>query len=111
VNSADSLTWLVKNNSGTVLAPGAVVTLLVPPSFQFSSAAASQGACTGMSIGDLGGVLTCNLGAIAGGQSATISLNFTPTQAGIVATTGFVTFAGADARPENNSFTVTIRPR
>jgi uncharacterized repeat protein (TIGR01451 family) len=111
VNSSDSFTWLVRNNSGTTLAPGAVLTLLLPPSFQFAAATASQGSCTGANPGDSGGVLICSLGAVAGGQSVTVNVTFTPTQVGTVSTTGLVTFAGADARPENNSFTVTIRPR
>jgi uncharacterized repeat protein (TIGR01451 family) len=111
VNTNDTFTWVVRNSTGTAVAPGAVATLLLPPSFQFGSAVASQGACTGANAGDFGGVLTCNVGAIPGGQAVMITVNFTPTQAGTIATTGFVAFAGTDSRPENNSFTVAVSPR
>ncbi|MBZ5725384.1 MAG: DUF11 domain-containing protein, partial [Acidobacteriia bacterium] len=110
VGSADSFTFQVRNN-GATSAPGAALSVLLPPSLQFGSASASQGSCSGSPSGSSGGTLTCVLGTLAGGGTATVTVNFTPTQVGTFAASGFGTFSGTDANPQNNGFFVTVRAR
>jgi uncharacterized repeat protein (TIGR01451 family) len=111
VNTGDTFTWQIKNNTGNANAPNVSFTLPLPSSFQFTSASASVGTCGGVPSGSFGGTLTCNLSSLPGGQTWVISVNFVPTVAGQFATTGSATFSGNDTNISNNSFTVTIKPR
>lgn len=111
VGSADTFTWQIKNNQGTVNAPGVVFTSAMPASFRFGSVTPSQGTCSAPAAGSLGGTISCSLGTINGGNTAIVTVNFTPTLAGTFSTTGSATFAGTDTNPANNSFTVTIGPK
>ncbi len=47
--TGDTFTWQIKDNTGNTPAPNVVFTLPLPPSFQFVSASASQGTCSGIS--------------------------------------------------------------
>lgn len=109
--TGDTFTWQIKNNTGNATAQNVVFTLPLPSSFQFDSAAGSQGTCGGVAQGSFGGTLTCNLASLPGGQTLLVTVNFVPLQAGVFSTTGSATFGGTDTNISNNSFTVTIRPR
>jgi uncharacterized repeat protein (TIGR01451 family) len=109
--TGDTFTWQIKNSTGNTAAPNVAFTLPLPPSFQFVSAAASQGTCGGVTQGSVGGTLTCNLASLPGGQTLLVTVNFVPLQAGVFSTTGSATFGGTDTNISNNSFTVTIKPR
>jgi uncharacterized repeat protein (TIGR01451 family) len=111
VNSGDTYTWQIRNNTGNTAASNVVFTLNLNPSLAFSSANASQGACGGVAAGTMGGTLTCSLANLAGGQTMIVTVGFTPTQAGTIASFGSATFAGTDTNQGNNSFTVTINPK
>ncbi|MGC2697440.1 MAG: fibronectin type III domain-containing protein [Candidatus Angelobacter sp.] len=109
--TGDTFTWQIKNSTGNSTASNVVFTLPLPSNFQFVSAAASQGTCSGVDPGSLGGTLTCTLASLPGGQTLIVTVNFVPLQAGTFSTTGSATFSGTDTNISNNSFTVTIRPR
>jgi uncharacterized repeat protein (TIGR01451 family) len=109
--TGDTFTWQIKNSTGNTAAPNVAFSLPLPPSFQFVSAAASQGTCGGVPSGSFGGTLTCNLASLPGGQTLLVTVNFVPLQAGVFSTTGSATFGGTDTNISNNSFTVTIKPR
>jgi uncharacterized repeat protein (TIGR01451 family) len=109
--TGDAFTWQIKNNTGNTPVPNVVFTLPMPPSFQFVSAAGSQGTCGGIPSGSFGGTLTCNLSSLPGGQTLIVTVNFVPLQAGAFSTTGSATFGGTDTNTSNNSFSVTIQPR
>jgi uncharacterized repeat protein (TIGR01451 family) len=109
--TGDTFTWQIKDNTGNTPAPNVVFTLPLPPSFQFVSASASQGTCSGIPANAIGGTLTCNLPSLPGGQTMVVTVNFVPLQTGAISTTGSATFGGTDTNTNNNSFTVTIQPR
>ena len=109
--TGDTFTWQIKNSTGNTTASNVAFTLPLPSSFQFVSAAASQGTCGGVAQGSQGGTLTCNLASLPGGQTLIVTVNFVPLQAGTFSTTGAATFGGTDTNISNNSFTVTIKPR
>jgi uncharacterized repeat protein (TIGR01451 family) len=90
-------------NAGPDAATGIVVTDVLPAGTTFSSATPSQGSCIGTTT------VTCTLGTLASGASATIALTVTlPPNAGPVSNTATVTSATADPNPANNSSTATI---
>jgi len=109
--TGDTFTWQIKNNTGNTPVSNVAFTMPMPSSFQFVSASPSQGTCSGMNSGDLGGTLTCNLSSLPGGQTLLVTVNFVPLQTGAISTTGSATFSGSDTNPGNNSFTVTIQPK
>ncbi len=111
ISTGDTFTWQIKNSTGNTAAPNVAFSLPLPTSFQFVSAAASQGTCGGVPSGSFGGTLTCNLASLPGGQTLLVTVNFVPLQAGVFSTTGSATFGGTDTDISNNSFTVTIKPR
>lgn len=107
VNSTDTLTWQIKDNQGTINAPGVVFTSTLPSNFVFGSVTSTQGACS-----NSGNTITCNLGTVSGGATATVIVNFNvgPTP-GTFSTAGTASFNGTDTNPANNSFAVTIQPK
>ncbi len=73
-------------NDGPRLAAGVVLTDILPGDAVFASASASQGSgCTRS-----GGALTCALGALSGGGSASVTVVLTPTRSGSLTNTVFV---------------------
>ncbi|MBZ5723602.1 MAG: DUF11 domain-containing protein [Acidobacteriia bacterium] len=99
-------TWQIKDNQGTVAAPGVVFTATLPASFTFNSVSSTLGTC-----GFAAGTVTCQVGTINGGAAAIITVVATPTVAGPAnsfVSTGSATFAGTDSNPANNSFSVAI---
>ena len=92
-------------NAGPGPAPDVVVTDPLPPGTTFVSATPSQGTCT-----LIGTQLTCTLGDLAAGASATISLALIPPESGSVTNTATVSAfgGGGDANAGNNTATATI---
>jgi uncharacterized repeat protein (TIGR01451 family) len=100
VGTSLSYTITVRNNGPS---PATAVTLTdsLPVSFSFVSASTSQGGCTG------GGTLTCNLGSLANGATATVVLVVTPTSAGSVSNTACATAAEQDPSVLNHCYVAT----
>jgi uncharacterized repeat protein (TIGR01451 family) len=91
------------SNAGPSPATGVIVTDVIPPGTTFVSATPSQGSCSGTST------VTCNLGTLNSGASATILLTLTlPSTAGPVSNTASVTSSNPDTNATNDSSTSTI---
>ena len=87
-------------NNGPSNVKDAQVTHLLPNGVVFESAVSSQGACA-----QSGGVVTCNLGAMAPGGWATITVQVMPLNTGTVSSTALVSSEQPDPNPSNNSAT------
>jgi uncharacterized repeat protein (TIGR01451 family) len=88
-------------NNGPDPATGVVVSDALPPSVTFVSATPSQGTC----VQDAG-VVTCELGTMASGAGATITIVVKPTQAGVITNTATVSSATGDSVAANNTASV-----
>ena len=98
---------LTVSNAGPNTATAATVTDVLPAGTTFVSATPSQGTCTAAAT------VTCSLGALNNGATATIALRVTPTVAGMVSNTATVSSAlETDSNPANNSSTsiITVGP-
>jgi uncharacterized repeat protein (TIGR01451 family) len=94
---------IVVNNAGPAPASSVIVTDVIPPGTTFTSATPSQGSCSGTST------VTCSLGTVGSGGSATIVLVLTlPSTTGSVSNTASVTTSNTDTNPANNSATATV---
>lgn len=95
-------------NAGPNAAANVVVTDVLPANAAFVSATPTQGSCSGTTT------VICNLGAIANGGTASISLVVTPTGLGPIANTASVSAAPQpDPAGGNNASTAsgTVRPQ
>jgi uncharacterized repeat protein (TIGR01451 family) len=93
---------LTVTNGGPDDATAVTVEDQLPAGVQFVSATASQGTCT-----QAGGVVTCSLGSLANGASATVTIKVRPTAKGTLSNTAEVEAAEPDPNPGNNSDTET----
>jgi uncharacterized repeat protein (TIGR01451 family) len=84
-------------NNGPSSATNVVLTDTLPSSFTYGSATPSQGSCSQAS-----GVVTCNLGTVAAGSSASAAISATPSASGTFANTVSVASALIDPNPANN---------
>ena len=90
-------------NGGPQSASAVTVTDVLPANTTFVSATPSQGSCTGTTT------VTCSLGAIANGGTATITLTVTPTVAGPLSNTANVSNSPeADSNPVNSAATAGV---
>jgi uncharacterized repeat protein (TIGR01451 family) len=89
------------SNSGPDPADGVIVTDTLPVSVTFVSATPSQGSCLHDS-----GVVTCDLGTLGSGGSATIAIVVKPTQAGTITNLASVTATTGDPVGANNTSSV-----
>lgn len=85
-------------NSGPDSASQVIVTDNLPLNSIFVSATPSQGSCSRS-----GSTLTCNLGTVAGGATATIEVVVAATTAGTMVNTASVSSNSGDPNPANNS--------
>jgi len=85
--------------SSTSTASNVVVTDTLPGSMTFGSATASQGSCTGTAT------VSCQLGTLAAGASATVTIKVTPTTGGPVTNTASLSSSTIDPDTSNNSAT------
>jgi uncharacterized repeat protein (TIGR01451 family) len=90
-------------NSGPAAATGVTVTDNIPPGATFVSATPSQGSCSGTAL------VTCTLGTINNGASATITLIVQPAANGPLSNTATVTGTTADVDPTDNASTATVQ--
>lgn len=88
---------VVATNLSAGSATGVVVTDMLPAGVTLVSSAATQGSCSGVTT------VTCNLGTLLGGGSATINLVVTKTVGGSVSNTAMVSGTESDPNPANNT--------
>ncbi|MBI2928089.1 MAG: DUF11 domain-containing protein, partial [Verrucomicrobia bacterium] len=101
VSLGGTLTYtLTLTNTGPAAATAVVLTDPLPAGVRFESATLSQGSHT-----VAGNTVTCNVGTLAAGAEATITLVVTVTQSGTVTNRVTVTRGEPDAEPANNSGT------
>jgi uncharacterized repeat protein (TIGR01451 family) len=97
-----NLTYTITvNNAGPNSAYGVTVADTLPAGVAFVSVTPSQGSCTGTSA------ITCALGTIANGGSATVTIVVTTTATGTLNNTATVTSTTGDPSTGNNSSTAT----
>ncbi len=101
--SSNATYTITATNNGPAVATNVVVTDILPAGTTFVSATPSQGSCSGTTT------VTCNLGVLLSGNSATIALVVTmPPTFGTVTNTATVTSDNADSNPSNNAATSVI---
>lgn len=83
-------------SAGTQAATGVVLTDALPLGANFVSALASQGYCSGTAV------VSCALGDLASGASATVQITVIPTLTGVLSNSVSVTSIEADVNPVNN---------
>ena len=98
---------LAVQNSGPSAATGVSLTDNLPTGVMLDSATPTQGSCS-----ELAGTVTCALGALASGASASVEIEVTPQNAGTIANQASVTSDLNDPDPDDNAATVetTVDP-
>ena len=105
VGVGDQVTYtLIASNAGPDAANLVTVSNPLPPGGIHVSSAASQGACSVAA-----GVVTCNLGALASGGSATVTLVVRMSTTGSITNTATVASAAVDSSPLNNTSSSVVR--
>ena len=98
LNSPLTYTIVVKNN-GLLTADNVAMTDAFPAGASVVSATSTQGTCTG------GAIRTCNIGTLANGASATITIVVTPVLTGTLTNTANVNSSTPDPISSDNSAT------
>lgn len=93
-------TATVKNN-GPSTATAVTVTDTLPTSMKFVSASSTQGSCSGT------GYITCSLGSMVNGATATVKIVVQPQSTGKYTNTVYVNSANTDSNNLNNLSSVT----
>jgi uncharacterized repeat protein (TIGR01451 family) len=91
---------ITATNTSATTASGEVLNDALPAGVQQGAIATSQGACNGT------GTITCSLGSISPGNSATITITVTPIAPGNV--TNSATMTPSDATPADDTATTTV---
>jgi uncharacterized repeat protein (TIGR01451 family) len=106
VRQGETLTYTIRvENTGANDATNVVVADTLASQLKFVSATASQGDCD-----KVGRVVTCNLGQLNAGQTATVTIKVKPNKAGPVANTAVVS-SPQDTTPQNNRDTTNTQVR
>ncbi|HEY8411955.1 MAG TPA: PQQ-dependent sugar dehydrogenase [Pyrinomonadaceae bacterium] len=92
---------LFMTNNGPATATNVLVSDTLPPGAAFVSTSTTQGSCSGNSF------VVCNLGNLAAGSSAVVTMVVTPSAAGPISNTASVTANESDSDLSNNMVTVT----
>jgi uncharacterized repeat protein (TIGR01451 family) len=92
---------LTVTNNGPASATGVTVTDALPNGVTFGAATPSQGSCMG------GATVTCNLGNLTNGASATVTMQVTPTVIGTLMNTASVTGNELAPTASNNAATAS----
>jgi uncharacterized repeat protein (TIGR01451 family) len=103
VINSDLTYAIVVSNNGPNSAAGVIVADNLPTGVTYVSATPSQGTCIGTST------VTCALGSIRNGESATVTLVVTPIVAvsGLTNTASITSSSSSDPYPANNSTTAS----
>jgi uncharacterized repeat protein (TIGR01451 family) len=109
-NSADpifngqqtSYTTVVKNANTTFNATGVALTDPLPSGMTFVSATTSQGSLVTPPVGS-NGTVTANLGSLAPGATATMTVTVKATQSGLLTNTAQASSNEGDSNPANNA--------
>jgi uncharacterized repeat protein (TIGR01451 family) len=102
VTVGDNVTYTITvTNNGPVAADGVIVTDALPAGATLVSASASQGSCSGTTT------VSCSLGSLANGASATVTIVVTTTAVGPLSNTATAAATTADPSSANNSATAT----
>ena len=111
VLSGNRLTYTVTvANNGPLVATGVNITDPLPSSLRFNSVASTQGTCSRSTTTNpqpKGGTITCTLGKLTNGASATITIVVTTTTPGMLTNSAKVSGNETDPNPSNNSATAT----
>jgi uncharacterized repeat protein (TIGR01451 family) len=92
---------ITATNNGPAIATNVIITDVLPPGVTFVSATATQGNCNGT------GTVTCNLGSLAVGGNAIVTIVVTPSSAGQITNSATVSGTEADPDSTNNSAPAT----
>jgi len=90
------------NNNGTQTATGVILSDSLPVDVNFVSATASQGSCNGTAV------ISCALGDLASGASASVQITVTPTVTGTLGNSVSVTSLDVDANTANNNASANV---
>ncbi|XSG75112.1 DUF11 domain-containing protein [Herpetosiphon llansteffanensis] len=93
------------SNLGTISASSVVYEQNFASTLVFGQVTTSQGTCSFPTAT----TLRCNLGTVAANASATITINATPSQVGLISSTGTASSPANEAFPSNNSRTLTTQ--
>ncbi len=99
-------TLVAKNNSTVIGATGVVLTDSLPASMKFVSATTSQGSLITPPVGS-SGIVTANLGSLAIGATATVTVTVQSSAAGVITNTATVTGNESDPLAANNTDSAT----
>jgi uncharacterized repeat protein (TIGR01451 family) len=108
VSALSSLTYtMIVTNNGPQEATGVTLTDTLPEDLGSTSIAPTQGSCE-----EAGGTVSCDLGALPAGASATVTIVAAPQSEGVIENTVSVTANEVDADTLNNSATAgtTVDP-
>jgi uncharacterized repeat protein (TIGR01451 family) len=94
---------ITATNNGPAAATNVLVADTLPGGVTFGSATTTQGACNGT------GTVNCNLGNLAIGVSAIVTITVTPTSQGPLSNTATVTASQSDFDSTNNSSSITTQ--
>lgn len=102
VSIGSNLTYTITvSNNGPDAASNVTVVDTLPASVSFVSSTPTQGSCSGTTT------VTCNLGGIANGANATVTLVVSPGTAGTLTNTATVSATETDPNATNNSATAS----
>jgi uncharacterized repeat protein (TIGR01451 family) len=110
VHVGQNLTYTIRvSNSGPSAATGVTVSDMLPKNAGFGSVASSQGSCT---LKPAKVMVSCTLGSLAGGASATVTIVVKPTSKGAITNTATASANQADPNTGNNKATAvtTVLP-
>jgi uncharacterized repeat protein (TIGR01451 family) len=99
----NNLTYTITvDNNGPDTATGVTLSDTLPSNVTYVSATSTQGTCS-----KSGSTVTCSIGTLANGASATVTIVVTPTTAGTINNTATVTCNETDTNSSNNTATAT----
>ena len=101
-NTGNAISYVATvKNAGPNAAVGTTLSESLDPSLIINSITASQGSC------NTAATFNCDLGGLANGASATVTVNATPTSSGTIATVATVSSSSYDPALSNNQATAS----